>query len=423
MAFLALMLPAHAGLLVSAAEFMGLLDKKPPTRDLDSSFRALLDLPDTKRIGDDARSRTSRRRRLLRLGVAWACAVEIIVGILNPSGRTEVRKARAPPAQWPPAPSAKPGRPLNANRAARASAVEATQQQTSTTSPAPGAGRVAHARLLAAAAAAPPPQQYPCAVAAVRTPCYAVDLGIAQANADRMLATASALGVTVRPHVKTHKTVEVALLQTGGRRGGICVSTLAEAEFYAARGFGDLLYARPLTPDQVPACAALAARLHGGLIVCVDSDAQLDAILAHPPLGWPTDQDASSAAFEYSPAFIDPFSVSSSSDLAGGSSSDALLPAAAVAASRPWRIALLVDCGARREGLDPFVADERLTLANLAARVAACPWAQLHGVYTHGEKARAAALHDTALGTQLDTRHCPREKTTTMCSYVHFPPV
>jgi D-serine deaminase-like pyridoxal phosphate-dependent protein len=220
----------------------------------------------------------------------------------------------------------------------------------------------------------------------VRTPCYAVDLGIAKANADAMLATASALGVTIRPHVKTHKTVEVALLQTGGRRGGICVSTLAEADFFASRRFGDILYACPLTPDKVPACAALAARIPGGgLIVCVDSDAQLDAILAHPLLGWPTEKDASSADDEYSPAFVNPFSVRSSSD----GSSEALLPsAAAVATGQPWRIALLVDCGYRREGLDPFVAQERLQLAHLAARVATSPWAKLHGVYAHGEMKR-----------------------------------
>jgi len=56
-----------------------------------------------------------------------------------------------------------------------------------------------------------------------------------------MLGRAAGLGVRLRPHVKTHKTVGGALLQTGGRRSGIVVSTLAEAEHFADHGFDDIL--------------------------------------------------------------------------------------------------------------------------------------------------------------------------------------
>lgn len=51
----------------------------------------------------------------------------------------------------------------------------------------------------------------------------------------------------LRPHVKTSKTVQAALLQTGGRKSKIVVSTLAEAAFYADAGFDDILYAVPIT--------------------------------------------------------------------------------------------------------------------------------------------------------------------------------
>jgi hypothetical protein len=74
----------------------------------------------------------------------------------------------------------------------------------------------------------------------LRTPAYIVDMKVASANAARMLASAKALGVAIRPHVKTHKTVELALLQTGGVRKGITVSTLAEAAFFADRGWDDI---------------------------------------------------------------------------------------------------------------------------------------------------------------------------------------
>ena len=55
---------------------------------------------------------------------------------------------------------------------------------------------------------------------------------IAQRNARRMLQRARALGCVLRPHVKTHKTLEGGWLQTGGSCRGIVVSTLAEAAFF-----------------------------------------------------------------------------------------------------------------------------------------------------------------------------------------------
>ena len=85
----------------------------------------------------------------------------------------------------------------------------------------------------------------------LRTPCYTLDLAIAKNNANVMIERAESLGCTLRPHVKTHKTIEGALLQTGGRKSGIVVSTIKEAEFYADNGFTDILYAVPITPDKV----------------------------------------------------------------------------------------------------------------------------------------------------------------------------
>jgi tRNA-splicing ligase RtcB len=44
----------------------------------------------------------------------------------------------------------------------------------------------------------------------------------------------------LRPHVKTHKCVEAARLQVRGHFGGITVSTLAEANFFATAGVRDM---------------------------------------------------------------------------------------------------------------------------------------------------------------------------------------
>ena len=70
-------------------------------------------------------------------------------------------------------------------------------------------------------------------VESLRTPCYVLDLKVACANAERMLARAEKLGVQLRPHMKTHKTLQGGLIQTGGTKRNIVVSTLAEAQFFS----------------------------------------------------------------------------------------------------------------------------------------------------------------------------------------------
>ncbi|XP_055520659.1 LOW QUALITY PROTEIN: D-threo-3-hydroxyaspartate dehydratase [Leucoraja erinacea] len=93
------------------------------------------------------------------------------------------------------------------------------------------------------------------------TPAFTVDIRKVERNARKMLERSQALGVQLRPHMKTHKTVECADIMTGGCRRRIAVSTLAEARFYADCGFDDILYAFPLPRDKVAACAELAERL------------------------------------------------------------------------------------------------------------------------------------------------------------------
>jgi D-serine deaminase-like pyridoxal phosphate-dependent protein len=65
-----------------------------------------------------------------------------------------------------------------------------------------------------------------------------------------MSARISKLGAALRPHVKTHKCVEVARIQTAGGAGGVTVSTLAEARAFAAGGFRDITYAVPIEPGK-----------------------------------------------------------------------------------------------------------------------------------------------------------------------------
>ncbi|XP_067109776.1 D-serine dehydratase [Osmerus mordax] len=98
-------------------------------------------------------------------------------------------------------------------------------------------------------------------ISALYTPALVVDVDIVKRNSDRMKERCQNLGVQLRPHMKTHKTLECADIMTGGSRRCIVVSTLAEACFYADHGYDDILYAYPLPFDKVERCAVLSEKL------------------------------------------------------------------------------------------------------------------------------------------------------------------
>src|SRR5262245_23514517 len=85
----------------------------------------------------------------------------------------------------------------------------------------------------------------------LETPALILDRDRLDASLQRMGEKIAALGVTLRPHMKTAKSVDVArrVLPQGG---GITVSTLREAEHFAAHGFKDLFYAVAIVPDKLP---------------------------------------------------------------------------------------------------------------------------------------------------------------------------
>jgi len=81
---------------------------------------------------------------------------------------------------------------------------------------------------------------------AIRTPGLLLDLDRVKRNAARMSETAKRNNVRLRPHIKTHKCIEVARIQTEGQDGAITVSTLEEARAFAEYGFSDITYAVPI---------------------------------------------------------------------------------------------------------------------------------------------------------------------------------
>lgn len=167
--------------------------------------------------------------------------------------------------------------------------------------------------------------------AALATPSFLVDRDRTQRNCDRMREKAQRSNVAFRPHVKTHKTVEIAKMQHGGAIGPVTVSTLAEAEFLADAGFRDITYAVPIAPEHLARAAAIASRVDR-LNVLVDSLVALDAI-----------------------------------------------EAAGNAQGTTFDVFLKVDCGYHRAGVDP----KRTESFELANRIAKSGRANFRGLLTH----------------------------------------
>ncbi|MFI9808618.1 DSD1 family PLP-dependent enzyme [Streptomyces sp. NPDC052301] len=92
------------------------------------------------------------------------------------------------------------------------------------------------------------------------TPFAVVDLHRARRNIERLAARAGRLGVALRPHVKTAKSLDVAALLGHGTPCPVTVSTLAEAEAFADAGYTDITYAVGIDPHKLPRVLALLRR-------------------------------------------------------------------------------------------------------------------------------------------------------------------
>ena len=112
------------------------------------------------------------------------------------------------------------------------------------------------------------------------TPSLLLDRDRFERNHRQLATHLRALGVPLRPHVKTAKSLPVIRRTLHRQPGGVTVSTLREAEACLAGGITDILYAVGIAPQKLDAVAALRAR-GAELTVILDSMAAARAIAAH----------------------------------------------------------------------------------------------------------------------------------------------
>jgi D-serine deaminase-like pyridoxal phosphate-dependent protein len=111
-------------------------------------------------------------------------------------------------------------------------------------------------------------------VDALRTPAVLIDKPTALRNIERMQAKASARGIRLRPHSKTHKSPLIAQWQIEHGAIGICCAKLGEAEVFAAAGIADIRLPYPINPSNADRVVALLNRTRLSFIVDHPSVAQ-----------------------------------------------------------------------------------------------------------------------------------------------------
>lgn len=93
-----------------------------------------------------------------------------------------------------------------------------------------------------------------------QTPAIVLDRQKLGANCERVKSRCRALGVRLRPHMKTLKSVDAARMAVDPAHGGIAVATLNEAEYFAQHGFVDIQYAVCITADKLHRAARILER-------------------------------------------------------------------------------------------------------------------------------------------------------------------
>lgn len=175
----------------------------------------------------------------------------------------------------------------------------------------------------------------------LRTPCVLVEQSRVERNIERMQDVASAHGLRLRPHTKTHKSPSLARLQLARGAAGICCAKLGEAEVFAEAGIDDIRIPYPLNPVNADRVDALLDR------------ANLSFIVDHAAVarGW----------------------------------SDAMQRA-----EREVDVLVKVDVGFHRCGIDPEAAGA----AEFVAAVAALPGLRFKGLLSHAGQAYGALSDD-----------------------------
>ncbi|QSH41619.1 DSD1 family PLP-dependent enzyme [Lentisphaerota bacterium ZTH] len=111
------------------------------------------------------------------------------------------------------------------------------------------------------------------------TPCLILDVDLFEENLHYMNKWAAAAGKKLRPHVKTHKCVEIARRQLAGtENAGVCAAKVSEAEVLVNSGIDQVLVTSPVvTPFKIKRLLNCLAKTND-IIVVVDNPENVEEL-------------------------------------------------------------------------------------------------------------------------------------------------
>jgi D-serine deaminase-like pyridoxal phosphate-dependent protein len=112
----------------------------------------------------------------------------------------------------------------------------------------------------------------------LETPSLLLDISRLERNAALMQERCAKLGVALRPHLKTSKSLDVARIATADKFGPITVSTLKEAEYFARGGYRDIMYAVAIAPSKLAHVDRIQRETGARILVLVDTVEAADAV-------------------------------------------------------------------------------------------------------------------------------------------------
>jgi len=116
----------------------------------------------------------------------------------------------------------------------------------------------------------------PCSLSDLPTPALIVDEDVVIRNCEAMISKAKAAGVKLRPHMKTHKTIEIGKMQVREEAAGIMASTLPEVKLFAESGFKDITYGVPVAAAKLKPLCEIARASGAQINVMVDNPQQVE---------------------------------------------------------------------------------------------------------------------------------------------------
>jgi D-serine deaminase-like pyridoxal phosphate-dependent protein len=116
-------------------------------------------------------------------------------------------------------------------------------------------------------------------VSEIATPALLLDIEVAQRNIARMAAALQDLNTTIRPHIKVHKSIELAQLQVDAGAVGLSTATVWEASAVAWGGLDDIFVVNTVShPEKLRVLAQLARGRR--VLVAVDDASNATALAA-----------------------------------------------------------------------------------------------------------------------------------------------